>query len=95
MEQSNVKKIIKVKEDGTQQECNHCVLISHKDDDFSIEFVDINNYDMVRSVIGFVEALRQIGLGDLLDEMTNYFYSQDSINKECDFDAGLQADNHD
>jgi hypothetical protein len=94
MEQSNVGKIIRVDEDGTKQECHHCVVISCEDDDFKLDFVDMAPLDMVRSAIGLVEALKQLGLGEMLQRMTEYFADKplEVAVKESDEDAGLQAD---
>lgn len=49
---------------------------------------------MARSAIGLVEALRQIGLGGLLDDLTKYFADKplEVDVKESGEDAGLQTD---
>lgn len=97
MGQSNVSKLIRVQEDGKEQECHHCIVISCNDDDFNLDFVDMEPLDMVRGAIGLIEALRQIGLGDVLDKMTEYFADKPlGVDvKESGVDAGLQADNSD
>lgn len=94
MKQSNIEKIIRVDAEGNEQECTHCIVISCEKDDFKLDFVDMEPLDMARSAIGLVEALRQIGLGELLDNLTKYFAdkSLEVDVKESGEDAGLQTD---
>lgn len=91
MKQSNIEKIIRVDEDGKRQECHHCIVISCENDDFKLDFVDMEPFDIARSAIGLAEALRRIGLGELLDELTRYFADKplEVDVKESGEDAGL------
>lgn len=92
MEQSSVEKVICVDESGQEKELIPCMVISCNGDDFSVDVVGMKPVDMVRSTIGLVEALRKLGLGEALDQMTEYFYGD---QKECVADEGLSCNLND
>ena len=47
----NIKKMIRVKADGTQENLEHCIVLSCDGDDFSLDCVNISTEDMCRSAI--------------------------------------------
>lgn len=90
MEQADVKEIIRVREDGTQDKVEHGAVIEINGDDIHMAFVDVKPVDIVRLAIGLVEATRQMGLSEALDMMVNHYYGEEP--EGVDADAGLQAD---
>ncbi len=73
---SELKKVIKVFEDGTQEEVENGIVIGCKGDDFNIQFMDVTPQDMCRSAIGLVEGLKKLGLGNLMDDMVSFYYNE-------------------
>ena len=48
---SEVKKVIKVFEDGAYEDVEHGVLIGCNGDDFNLQFMDVSPMDMCRAAI--------------------------------------------
>ncbi|MCI8410385.1 MAG: hypothetical protein HFJ09_14125 [Lachnospiraceae bacterium] len=81
-----MKEIIKVMDDGTQHKLEHGAVIEMQGDDINMSFVDIKPMDIVELVIGLVEAVRRMGLGEALEKAIDYYYGE----KE-DVDAGTEG----
>lgn len=84
--QTEVKEIIKVMDDGTQHKVEHGAVIEMQDDEINMAFVDVKPVDIVSLAIGLVEAVRQMGLGEALDKMTDFYYGE-----ERGTDAGTEG----
>lgn len=89
MEQTDVKEIIRVREDGSQDKLEHGAAIEINGDDIHMEFVDIKPVDILRLAIGLMEAVQQMGFGKALDRMIDHYCGENS--EGADVDAGLQV----
>lgn len=59
---SEVKKVIKVFEDGAYEDVEHGVLIECNGDDFNLQFMDVSPMNMCRAAIGLVEGIKSLDL---------------------------------
>lgn len=74
---SEVKKIIKVFEDGAYEDVEHGVLIGCNGDDFNLQFMNVSPMDMCRAAIGLVEGIKKLGLEKLMDELSSFYADEE------------------
>lgn len=74
---SEVKKVIKVFEDGAYEDVEHGVLIGCNGDDFNLQFMDVSPMDMCRAAIGLVEGIKKLGLEKLMDELSSFYADEE------------------
>lgn len=84
MEKADVKEITVVRDDGSQEKVEHGAVVEMEGDDISIAFVNIQPVDIVRLAIGMVEAVRQMGMGEALDQMVSYCYGGQTGGEDAD-----------
>lgn len=80
MQKADVKEITVVRDDGSQEKVEHGAVVEMEGDDIGISFVNIQPLDIVRLAIGVVEAVRQMGMGEALDQMVSYYYGEESAD---------------
>ncbi|MCM1161520.1 MAG: hypothetical protein NC412_09880 [Roseburia sp.] len=68
-----VKEIIRVMDDGTQDKVEHGAVIEISGDTLNIECLNIMPVDVVRIAIGMLKAVYEFEMDDLLKEMYGYY----------------------
>lgn len=92
MEKAKIAKLLKVFEDGRQEEIvNHGCALEAKGDDIKMDFIGAEALDVVKIAVGLVEACIQMGLGEALVSVFNQYYGV--IQEEGAGCEKLQADN--
>lgn len=73
MNKSEVVKIVRVRKGGTRDEVKQGAAIEVSGDEFSFSFLGMKPLDIVRMTYGMVACVEQMGFGDALLEMIEYY----------------------
>lgn len=86
MRKTNVKEIILVNEDGSTDNVESGTVIMVNGNKVSVRVVNMNSSEIINAAIGLIDAIADIGLGDVMSKAVEFRYGDD-------VDAGLQDNN--
>lgn len=67
-----VREIIRVMDDGTQDKMDHGAVIDIQNDSLNINCLNIMPVDVVRIAIGIVKVVHEMGMDDVMKQMYDY-----------------------
>ncbi len=85
-----VKEIIRVMDDGTQDKVDHGAVIDIQGDGLNIECLNIMPVDVVRIAIGIVKVVHEMGMDEVLKQMYGYCFEEGGADGGAE---ELQTDN--
>ena len=85
-----MKKIIKVMDEGTQDEVKQGAVIEIQGDSINIECLNIMPVDIVRIAIGILKVVHEMGMDEVLKQMYSYCFEEGGADGGTE---ELQTDN--